>query len=359
MRSLYYLSHGTGLKRFEDVFEEENILATTFDTENIHSLTAFVKQERAIGQQTYLVIDVGTMRRWSVGHVLSAVQYLRRFSKTRLIFIGEPDSDDVAELFKALSDKFHIDDLITAEQTADAGKDLRDCFALDNAVQPGDRLRIAKDVLLHGAPMPEPQLAVQEGLVVRVAVCGAMPRCGTTTQAVGIYHYLTRLGLRPVIIDATGVTLERLERFESVRRGEVGETIIRDVRFANGELTGYNACILDCGILTEERAAMLADVDFAVLVSGVKPWELPELAHAAELLGHCRCGHAATITSFATPEDVSKLKALLGEHVAAASYAPDIWGCPTDCGAYAELLLPWLRELCLQPQLVSEPEVSL
>lgn len=367
MTSLYYIAPKKQLDRFDDLFDRAEILPTAFPAESIRSLTAFIKNERAIAQQNYIVIDVGDLTRWSSGHVLSAVQYLRSFATIRLIFIGQP-CEAVEDLFRCLRDTHHIDDVILA--AADASNvsiALAEMLSLSQpggaqrpaevrTLSPQEKMSAAQQTSLHYQAQPAlRKYAVAPGTTLKIDVAGTMPRCGTTTQSLQLYHFLTAAGLYGAILDRAG-TLPVLSQFEAVTETKHGGRSIRGICFIEPDAStnAYDFVVTDWGVLTPEKVSSLCAADISVLVGCTKPWELPAMAEAVKLLfGHSH-QYMVTIASFSADSDLQKLGRYLGEHYAAAPYQPDIWRL-AGYDVYQRLISPALDRCCIG-QVLEGPE---
>ncbi len=347
MKSLYYIAPRNALDRFDEQFEDAEILATPFEADAIRSLTASIKSERAISQQDFVIIDVADMTRWSVGHVLSATQLIRSFASCKLIFIGQPCAD-VEELFRCLRDAHHIDDVILAPADADVSKPLMDCLVLTAQsstpppLTPEAKLNAAQQTVAHATPVLR-KLGAPQG-TLEIYVAGTMPRCGTTTQVFGIYHYLTACGLRGAIRDRAG-TLPLLSQFEVVSKTPDGDTMIRDIPFVgeNVQSGGHDFIVTDCGVLSEVPEFCGANI--SVLVGCTKPWELPQFAEAIKRMFGYQCRYLVTIASFSVKEDLQKLQRYLGDHYAIAPYQPDLWRL-ANADVYQNLFEPALERCC-------------
>lgn len=347
MKSLYYIAPRNALDRFDEQFEDAEILATPFEADAIRSLTAFIKSERAISQQDFVIIDVADMTRWSVGHVLSATQLIRSFASCKLIFIGQPCAD-AEELFRCLRDAHHIDDVILAPADADISKPLLECLtptaqsSTPPSLTPEEKLIAAQRTAVHAVPTLRRFHAPQQG-TLEIAVAGTMPRCGTTTQVFGIYHYLTACGLHGAIRDRAG-TLPLLSQFEAVSKTPDGDTMIRDIPFVGeGKTAGYDFIVTDCGVLS--ALPEFCGEDISVLVGCTKPWELPQFAEAIKRMFGYQCRYLVTIASFSVKEDLQKLQRYLGDHYAIAPYQPDIWHL-ANADVYQNLFEPALERCC-------------
>ncbi|MEG2455928.1 MAG: hypothetical protein RSC08_06710, partial [Oscillospiraceae bacterium] len=124
MKQLCYLASPGQEGRFDRLFEELDILVSTYPTAQLKSLTAFVTREKLLNQQDFLLLDL-TGAEYSPEHILSAVQLLRRFSVARLIFIA-PEGEATDLLFGRLA-AFRVTDLITVRRNTDVLAELRVC----------------------------------------------------------------------------------------------------------------------------------------------------------------------------------------------------------------------------------------
>lgn len=356
MKSIYYLAHEKNLRRFDDLFNELDFLATEIPIEKVPSLTAFVMKEKPIVQQDYLILDVSE-NDWTPAHVLSAVQQLRRFSSTRLIFLGKPDEETV-ELFGTLAGIHHVNNLIMQKPGTDTVTELRAC--LTEQPQFPRKLQAIQQQLVQTAARTVSPLLIPDGLVIHVAVAGTMPRCGVTMQSFAIYHYLKSLGWRPAIWDECGRVLPQLKIFEQEFVVEKDDAVeIHGIPFCQGESSPYNAYVQDWGMLTQENAVHFGAADLNVLVASTKPWELPAVADALKQVVSHPCRGLITLASFSTQPDLDRLSKYFGAKNGLVPYYPDPWQ-PPELENYTKLLLPELKALCGQPRLeaVAEQEVE-
>lgn len=353
MKSAYYLAPAEHLGRFEKLFEQEGVFASPFAIEQLPSLTAFVSRDKVIAQQNYVILDVGKVENWSIPHILSAVQYLRRLSSAQLIFIGE-DCPDVTELFGVLATHHHVNHLVTERAGMDLNSELRNCFA--DTPKLADKMQIVNTMLAQQAAAVVKPLDIPPGLVIEVAVAGTMPRCGTTTQTFAVYHYLKSLGWHPAIWDKFNRDLPVLTQYEEYERTEEDVIRIRGVDFVTRQMPQFDAYIIDYGVLTPETAPLFVRSDMSVLVGCTKPWELPAFAEAIKMLFGHPTDRTVTLGSFSTPEELDKLAKHLGDNRAVAPYNPDLWHLSSG-KTYANLMLPTLKEICgMSPDI--EPEVE-
>ena len=349
MRSLYCIAPSETIARYEEIFERAGLLSTSFEAEGIRSLSAFVSGERAIRQQDYVLIDVEDMTRWSGGAVLTAAQQLREFPSVRLVFIGQP-CEAVDDLFRCLRELHHTD-VVSVPSGADAEEALTEIFAADTPEEPEAPKAEAREPT---ATARQRVYRVPKGVTLHFAVAGAMPRCGTTTQAFALYHALTRFGLHGTIRDCAG-TLPLLSRYETVSDTESGGLRIRNINFlhAGESFSAYDFVVTDLGVLVYDSAPAFCAADASVLVGCTKPWELPAFANAVELTFGFDCNCFAVVASFSTEGELARLERCLGERRAIAPYQPNIWR-PDGGELYERLLAPVLERCCVDETITSD-----
>lgn len=341
MKQLCYLASPGQEGRFDRLFEELDILATTYPSAQLKSLTAFVTREKTLNQQNFLLLDL-TGAEYSPEHILSAVQLLRRFSVARLIFIA-PAGEATDLLFGRLA-AFRVTDLITVRQDTDVLAELKTCLSAE-----GDyhrRMEAMQAAMATTAVKTVNPFTIPSGLVITVAVAGTMPRIGATTQVFGLYHYLKALGFHPAVLDESGELIATLWNLYSEQGREGSDYVtMNGIPFCTAICEQYDAYLVDMGVLSSETAHLFASADLSVLVGGAKPWELPELAMALPLLEEHAPKELLTLISFATDQDMAALGKYLGVRAANVPYQPDIWE-PGDKSTYQRVVLPALQTIC-------------
>lgn len=356
MKAAYFIAQEKNAERFTAFFEREGIFLTAFSADDIRKLTAFIQRDKTIAQQNYVVIDVGTVKTWSIDHILNAVQNLRRFTTARLVFLGEP-CEDLTELYGALANVHRVDCLIIDDGSVDVEAELRKCLVGKEPLP--DRMQAIQQMMAQQTAQAAKPLMIPPGLVIHVAVAGTMPRCGVTTQVFAIYHYLKSLGFHPAIWDKLGRLLEALQEYERFELKDNGVITIRSVDFCTSELPQYDAYVIDYGELTPEKEALFRGADMSVLVGCTKPWEMRALGAAIHMLLGKPCEHLVTLASFSAPGALDKLARHLGKYYGVAPYAPDFWQAPEDAAVYAGTILPALKEICgMQRRVAPELEVG-
>lgn len=338
MIQVYYITSPEREHRFDEVFSQLDVVVSFFPSVKVPSLTAFLTMEKAVNQQNFILCDLAESS-WSDEHILSAVQMLRRFSVAQPVFLA-PVGERITVLFKRLSE-LRVDGLII---------DNGDPTEILAAVLRGDggyvrRLAAVQTAVVEAAHKQVSPLTIPAGMVIDVAVCGSQSRVGTTTQAIALYHYLSSLGFRPVLLhqgqEAITSMLE-LYRDRLVTRDDHVE--VNGIRIATQRTPNFDAYILDLGVLTPEWAGPFCAADLSILVGGVKPWELPLLAQAQNIALQGSPRKMVTLLSFASPEEVAEVREYLGD-CGAVAYHPDIW-TPGSDSVYRTVVLPALRQIC-------------
>lgn len=339
MLQVYYLSTPDREHRFDAVFQQLDVVATFFSVGDVSSLVNLVTREKTINQQDFIVCDL-SVATWSDEHILSAVQLLRSFSVVQMIFLAPP-GERTTGLFKHLAEQ-RVDGLIIDQ--GDPSGQLHAALQGDNGYM--HRLSSIQRAVTEAAEKEVSPLRIPPGLVLDVAVCGAMQRVGATTQIFGLYHYFTSLGFRPAVLDNGQPairTLIKLYQDKAVEREHSVE--INGVNFAKGMSENFDVYLHDYGVLVPELVSTVCGADLTVYVGGVKPWELPALAAGYLMLtedGHPN--ELAILASFAAAEDLETVKQYVS-NCTAVPYHPDIWMPGSDM-AYRATVLPALKRLC-------------
>lgn len=340
MIQLYYLAAPEREHRFDTVFNQLDAVVTFFSAASIPSLTGFLARDKMTDQQDYILCDLDGAE-WSDEHILSAVQSLRRFSVAHMIFLAPP-SEHTTILYQHLAEQ-RVDGLIVDDGDPSG--------AIAAALQ-GDsgymhRLSAIQRGVAEAANREVAPLRIVPGLILDVAVCGAMHRIGTTTQTVALYHYLAQLGFHPVLLDRGQDDLRMIRELyqDKILRME-GYIEVNGIRIAQDRSSAFNAYILDYGVLTPEWSKPICEADLTVLIGGVKPWELPALAAAYNQLVQENPRELVTLLSFAAPESLAEVKQYLGD-CATVPYHPDLWAPGSDT-TYRSAILPHLAKICGQ-----------
>lgn len=326
---VYYLSTQERKERFRTLFDRLDVIDTFFPLDAITSLTAFITRDKAISQQQYILCDLVT-EPWSDEHILSAVQMLRRFAVTRFVFIS-PDNERTATLYKRLADML-VDGLMI---------DKEDISTELSAILQGDggylrRLDAIRQGVASNALEQAPPLRIPAGLMLDIAVGGAMHRVGTTAQTIALYHYLRSMGFRPALLDQ-GQDAWRLIR-ELCPQQSAG------LAFVAERTPDFNCYLSDYGVMKTEIAQAFCNADLSVLVGGGKPWELTALANAFRMVTEARPRELVTLLSFVTDEEADTVRQFI-PNCASVPYHPDIWTAGSD-SVYRETVLPALKRLC-------------
>ena len=342
MKFVCYVSSMERKDRFRQVFEELNLAVVHYDSTEVKSLVAFVQRGKTLHQQDCLMIDMDDVS-WSAEHVVSAVQLLRRISPAELILLSSGGRE---ELFGQLASMFHLTrGLVTGPHPEEELRRLLSPEAEDDDVldRHSDLIRRA---LVTAAVQDLHPLSLEEGRTITLAVVGAMPRCGVTTQCFALYHALQSLGLKPAILDTEGVrTTELLGLYPEEAATVDGYHVIRGVSFTPARCPAFNVYVEDLGVLKPELTEPVAAADLVILVGGTKPWELPRLADSFARLYHMTARERAVILTLSSQEEQESVGKYLGDHWGCAPVRCDIWDAG-DQEFYRSLLRPLLVPLC-------------
>lgn len=341
MKQLCYLSEQSRAGRWDELCARLDIVVTWYDIDRIKSLSAFVAREKTLYQQDYILLDLA-QHTWSNEHILSAVQMLRRFFVGQLLFLS-PEHTDAKQLFGALANQFHVSGLFFDGE--DAEERVQSFLEAPREGRLAAMLGAVRDGVAAQAGKTVSPLNIPRGLTLTVAVAGAMPRCGVTTQTIALFHYLASLGFAPAILDASDRAEPLLEFYSETCRRKDGYAELGGVLFCQEPQERFNAYIVDTGTVRSD-GVLFRDADLVVVVGGAKPWELPPLAAALAFLRDVkREDQIAALISFSTPRELKQLEPYLGKHFAPCSYHPDLLA-PSAPAPYQKAILPCLKALC-------------
>lgn len=344
MKQICYLSGEGEKSRFDALFGELDAVSSHYDVSKVASLVAFVQREKTLPEQDFLLLDLSKAA-WSTSHVLSAVQYLRRFCRAELIVLAEP-GEETTQLFGGLGATFHVRCLVELKEDEQAVlQKVRACLL--GEMSP---LSFVEDMVKRAAAettqVARP-VSIPPGLVIQVGVAGSGPRCGVTTQLFALYQLLRVAGFRPAILDREGTYLRTLWDFYASAPGTQeyeDHVTISGVSFCVEAWEGADAYLVDYGILAPETVGDFAANDLSVLVCGTKPWELPATIPGLKLAQQATPRSLTVLATSTTAQTAQELEPVLGPLVA-APYRPDPWEGEVG-GTYRDTFLPLLRRIC-------------
>lgn len=125
---------------------------------------------------------------------------------------------------------------------------------------------------------------------VKIMVCGAMDRAGTTTAALNLAIFLTGMGARVSYTEANNSGHLQMihEHFFFNNPVEDGAFSGEGVSYyfkGNIPSEGFNFNIIDLGMVNEANAKALSASNINILCAGTKPYEIPYLKAATDRIG--------------------------------------------------------------------------
>lgn len=304
---------------------------TCLEPEAVPSLTALLASDREV---TALVLPERFP--WSQAHVLSAAKQLLNRSG-RLYVLGKSPVEPPPMLRYIGTDK--LEAALLAQSNEKPGPDpARSSVSSPPNTDPSDAARLLRRPVLP--------LKIPGDVVFQIAVAGSQPRIGCTTQALGLWHWCRAVGFDPAIV-ARESSIRSLASLMAGRETE-GGFIIEGIPFVTDAAHAYDCYIRDLGVLGDSTKDAFSSADWSVLVTGVKPWELPATAQA--LGGIQARPYASVILSFALERDLEPLRSVLDRRGAvSAPWLPQPWRPTTGALLpYDKLLRPvlvrYLRE---------------
>lgn len=348
MKQILYVAPLEHLDRFDAFWKTQYANVEKRQAENIPYLPTWIRADRSLPAQNYIIFDVGNLEAenaWTVSSILSTVQLLRKLSPAKLIFIGKP-CDELTRLYGPLARVHHCQ-----TNLFDSGRNLEDDLlkALNGQMEsPGNYAEnVMAENLLASKEAIGMKLSVPRNFALYINVAGSQSRVGTTTQVFGIYHYLRQLGFKPAVIDRSGDLMETLEMYFNI---DPQSHSINGICFADQESDAYNAFIGDCGVLSKNNINIFNAASISCLVGCTKPWELPYFSSALGLFREAPNDHLVALASFSTEADFAQLQKNRngqGRQMMSAKigYHPDLWAPPETYLPYDRILKAEIQRL--------------
>lgn len=181
-----------------------------------------------------------------------------------------------APLFKDLL-TIGVGNIITSENLVEIQKDIVKCLSETGL----NRYEVK--------PRPKPKLKQEHYRFncenIAIAVVGSQSRIGTTTFALGLTNWLSKVGAKVCYIEAnTNNILPAIAKEYGVD-GATENFAVDNMEFAKGKpsMSG-NFHIFDFGTLSENNFAKFEQMELLVLTCGVKIYELPYTAFSLQKL---------------------------------------------------------------------------
>lgn len=307
------------------------------------SLTSFVARTM-IKDSTHIIFNlIGT--EFSNPHILSAVQMLNQYTAAEIIIIKEKN-DNTDELFLSVQN-FNIKHLIAADEMADIEKEVAQCLDEKRGIHNIAKVR-AQAMRAAAMKNADINITIPKGMVLSIAIIGAVPRIGATTQAIGIYHFLKIIGFEPVIVDKTGFT-ETYVRYQRDSVKMDNFLNIENVRFdVNEHLQDetVSANIFDFGTDVSNNMAEIMSADLVVVVSGTKLNEIVGMSKVAAELEAVEDGRLINIISFVESDEFMEMSNSLRGTSHMAEWKPSLWS--EDNAVYNEILYAEIKNICMK-----------
>ncbi len=187
---------------------------------------------------------------------------------------------------------------------------------------------------------------------ISVGVSGALPRIGTTKQALHITKFLNESGYTACYIEDNGRGhMDALKEFYHVEvrgKGHIiydGIDIYTEVNMARILERRYDFLVFDSGLFADTGLQPFMTRDIKIICAGSAPWEAPYLSPVFQSLGDYTDIHF--IFSF-TPRDMEKeIQKLMGRFAKRcwfAGYAPDFFDGITNHAIYKEIFRPYIHD---------------
>ena len=201
-----------------------------------------------------------------------------------------------------------IYNIVTADRLNAQLEEISLCLGAGMQYKDAIRFRLQINALSSGS-----RVVVQKPVIrqtISVGVCGALPRIGTTKQALHITKFLKESGYSACYIEDNGRghmdTLKDFFHVDVPGDGHIiydGIDIYTEVNMAKILERRYDFLVFDSGLYEKAGLQSFMTRDIKIICAGSAPWEAPHLSLVFQSLGDYADIHF--IFSF-TPKDMEK-----------------------------------------------------
>lgn len=278
-KQLLYL--GGNPAPYRSIAEKQDIIFSSLDIQDYHSLHSFIKTEKSLVNQDFFVLDLQNTI-FSPSHIIQTIIACKAMAKCRIIVLTEN-----AVLAGQVSQNGIQDVICTAdEEMPIILEKFSSCLGERKSYT--DIAAIVRNGITEKAKAQLSSLIppIPEGMSLDIAVYGCCPRIGTTTQAIGLYHYFQSMGFSPMIIDHSGGLLKYAKNTEDYHIEE-DHVCNGNVKFSSHVPNGnpYNILIHDFGVINQHNADDIVDCDIEICCGGVKTSEIMAMYRCMEYMG--------------------------------------------------------------------------
>lgn len=278
---LLYLTSTENVGLFDFLTEELGMLVKKLSGE--FSLNRFVVHDmRNLSHFSYISIDLEAIKE-NTDEIVEAIIGFKTLYDTRVIIFAE--RADIS-LLNRIIDETQTYNIITANTIDKIKEEIRICVS----PQGMDKSYLTKamnnslDIEIDRTP----QFSFV-GENVNIIVAGTMNRIGTTTIAMNMTSYLADIGAKVSYTEANGSNhLEMIHSyfFSNIPINNNYFSVKEVDYFLNSNIptNGYNFHILDIGVLNQRNLKVFGIGEIKILCSGTKPYELPQLNNALNIL---------------------------------------------------------------------------
>ncbi|MEG1984985.1 MAG: hypothetical protein RR009_06835 [Oscillospiraceae bacterium] len=301
---IYYISTPKYYDTFDKYFSV-NMWAEKYSASDVSSLARFAVSERALRDAKHLIVNMKESH-FTAFDVLECAKRLREYSSCKLTVIGD-DTEDFRELIIALAE-MNIRNTIIFSKTSSFDEvlfELSECLS-ENGKSFSSSLSSLNDAQLECTKSSIlPSLKLQVG--IRIGVAGAMPRIGTTWQAIGICDYLSFMGNQPLLVDMQGNLLTSLRDIYDIKADKFDVLSMGSLNVSPYIAENFSSHVIDLGVLTEDNLHDFEQCHVKILVCGSAPWEL---SHSAEAVNSGVSNDTLLFFSFTEQSTLNELKEL-------------------------------------------------
>ena len=346
MMFLLYLCSNENIGLFDAPCEQANIIVKQMN--GVFSFNDFVTNDVSnLNCCQYLALDLSALSDTDDA-LINAIVGIKSIYDFRIIILAVGYDNASPILGRLFAEGIY--NIVTADRLKAQLEEIGLC--LGAGMQYKDAIRFRSQGII---PSSGSRIIVQKPAIrqtISVGVCGALPRIGTTKQALHITKFLSESGYTACYIEDNGHghmdTLKDFFHVEIQSKGHIvydGIDIYTEVNMAKILERRYDFLVFDSGLFEESTLQQFMTRDIKIICAGSAPWEAPQLSPVFQNLGEYT--DANFIFSF-TPKDMKKeIQKLMGRFAKQcwfAGFAPDFTDGITNHAVYKEIFRPYMHD---------------
>lgn len=346
MMFLLYLCSNENIGLFDAPCEQANIIVKQMN--GVFSFNDFVTNDVSnLNCCQYLVLDLSCLSDIDDA-LINAIVGIKSIYDFRIIILAvgyDSASPILGRLFAE-----GIYNIVTADRLNAQLDEISLCLSAGMQYKDAIRFRSQGTVPSSGSRVIVQKASIRQ--TISVGVCGALPRIGTTKQALHITKFLNESGYNACYIEDNDLghmgSLKDFFHVEILGEEHIaydGIDIYTEINMAKILEHQYDFLVFDSGLFEKIDSQQFMTRDIKIICAGSAPWEAPHISPVFHSLGDYTDIHF--IFSF-TPKDMEKeIQKLMGrfsKRCRFADYAPDFIDGIINHAVYKEIFKPYIHD---------------